>query len=213
MWQSGLIAVYWFIVIIRQIISFIWTASTAAFNPYGLIRNLNNFFFLQHLSYLNCRKGLAWHVLWTGICTLCLHFFSIVVKQKHEALSFILSIIVVFFPDFFRENKHKGLFIRERSITGQKGRISVDRLCLLNCLRSKNTLKEGKFWECLKVIAEPKVMENLKRSWKKSWKVMEFEELKRVRTLLQQCTSASWNVHGLWFVVGGFRSNLYVFVF
>ena len=27
------------------------------------------------------------------------------------------------------------------------------------------------------------VMENLERSWKKSWKVMEFEELKRVRTL------------------------------
>ena len=25
-------------------------------------------------------------------------------------------------------------------------------------------------------------MENLKSSWKKSWKVLEFEELKRVRT-------------------------------
>ena len=31
------------------------------------------------------------------------------------------------------------------------------------------------FW---KVTAKPMVMENLKSSWKKSWKVMEFEELK-----------------------------------
>ena len=29
------------------------------------------------------------------------------------------------------------------------------------------------------------VMEKLERSWKKSWKVMEFEELKRVRALLR----------------------------
>ena len=28
-------------------------------------------------------------------------------------------------------------------------------------------------------------MENLKKSWKYSWKVMEFEEVKRVRTLLK----------------------------
>ena len=42
---------------------------------------------------------------------------------------------------------------------------------------SKNILKQGKF---LKLTAEPKVLETLKRSWKKSWKVMEFEELKRV---------------------------------
>ena len=28
-----------------------------------------------------------------------------------------------------------------------------------------------------------KVLENLKRSWKKSWKVIEFEELKRVQNL------------------------------
>ena len=54
-------------------------------------------------------------------------------------------------------------------------------LCLLNCLRSKNTLKQGKFWKFSKVTAKPKVMENLKRAWK--WKVMEFEELKRERTL------------------------------
>ena len=43
-------------------------------------------------------------------------------------------------------------------------------LCLLNCLRSKNTLKLGKF---SKVTAKPKVM----------GKVMEFEEFKRVRSL------------------------------
>ena len=43
-------------------------------------------------------------------------------------------------------------------------------LCLLNCLRSKNTLKLGKF---SKVTAKPKVVE----------KVIEFKELKRVRSL------------------------------
>ena len=47
----------------------------------------------------------------------------------------------------------------------------------LQSLCQKNTLKQGKF---LKLTAKPKVVENLKRSWKKSWKVMEFEELKRV---------------------------------
>ena len=30
-------------------------------------------------------------------------------------------------------------------------------------------------------------MENLKKSWKYSWKVMEFEEVKRVRTLRAPC--------------------------
>jgi len=35
---------------------------------------------------------------------------------------------------------------------------------LLNCLRSKNTLKRGWFWKFSKVTAKPKVMENLKRS-------------------------------------------------
>ena len=34
-----------------------------------------------------------------------------------------------------------------------------------------------------KVTAKPKVMENLKSSWKKSLKVMESEDVKRVRTL------------------------------
>ena len=55
-------------------------------------------------------------------------------------------------------------------------------LCLLNCLRSTNALKQEKF-EFLKLTAEPKVLENLKRSWKKAWKVMEFEALKRAQTL------------------------------
>ena len=49
-------------------------------------------------------------------------------------------------------------------------RILVDtRVCLLNCLRSKNTPKLGKLWKFLKVTTKPKVMENLKRSWKTSW--------------------------------------------
>ena len=35
----------------------------------------------------------------------------------------------------------------------------------------------------MKVTTQLKALQNLKRSRKKSWKVMEFEELKRVRTL------------------------------
>ena len=35
-------------------------------------------------------------------------------------------------------------------------------------LRSKNTLKLGKFCKVLKVTAKPKVIENLMKSWKKS---------------------------------------------
>ena len=50
-------------------------------------------------------------------------------------------------------------------------------MCLLNCV------KQGKFFKFLKVTAKPKVLENLKRSWEKLWKVIEFEERKRVRTL------------------------------
>ena len=46
----------------------------------------------------------------------------------------------------------------------------------LNCLRSKNTLKQGKFLKFLKMTAKPKVLDKLKRSCK----VMEFEEHKRV---------------------------------
>lgn len=52
----------------------------------------------------------------------------------------------------------------------------LQSLCLLNCLRSKNTLKQGKGFEFLKLTAEPIFLENLKRSCKKLWKVMEFEE-------------------------------------
>ena len=47
-------------------------------------------------------------------------------------------------------------------------------LCLLNCLRAKNTLKQGKFLTFLKLTAKPKVIE----------KVMKFEEPKRVQTLI-----------------------------
>ena len=63
----------------------------------------------------------------------------------------------------------------------------LQSLCLLNRVKSKkkkNTLKQvvdpllgappkyqGKF---SKVIDKPKVMVNLKRSWKNSWKVVEF---------------------------------------
>ena len=48
----------------------------------------------------------------------------------------------------------------------------------------KYTLKQGKFLEIFNVAAKPMVMENLERSWKKSWKVKEFQELKRVQTLM-----------------------------
>ena len=52
-------------------------------------------------------------------------------------------------------------------------------LCLLNCLTSKHALKQGKVFEFLKLTAEPMLLEN----WKRPCKVMEFEKLKRVRTL------------------------------
>ena len=42
-------------------------------------------------------------------------------------------------------------------------------LCLLNSLRSKNMLKQGKCLKFLKLTTKPKVLEKLKRSWKKSW--------------------------------------------
>ena len=48
----------------------------------------------------------------------------------------------------------------------------------------KYTLKHGKFFEIFNVAAKPMVMENLERSWRKSWKVKEFQELKRVQTLM-----------------------------
>ena len=47
----------------------------------------------------------------------------------------------------------------------------------------KKCSKTSKGFVFLKLTAKPKVLESLKRSWKKSWKVMEFKELKRVRTL------------------------------
>ena len=47
----------------------------------------------------------------------------------------------------------------------------------------KQYSKTSKGFEFLKLTAKHKVLQNLKRSWKKSLKVVEFEELKRVRTL------------------------------
>ena len=44
----------------------------------------------------------------------------------------------------------------------------------------KKYSKARKVLKFVKVTAKPMVLENLKKSWKKSWKVMEFEELKRV---------------------------------
>ena len=35
-------------------------------------------------------------------------------------------------------------------------------------------------------MAKPRVLENLKRSWERSWKVMKFEELKGVRSLIDK---------------------------
>ena len=35
-------------------------------------------------------------------------------------------------------------------------------------------LKQGKFCKFLKMTAKPRVMENLKRSWKRALKVMEY---------------------------------------
>ena len=73
----------------------------------------------------------------------------------------------------------------EKSINSANGTYSGGHqsLCLLNYLRSKNTLKQGTFLIFFKLTAKPRVLENLKRSWKKPWKVMEFAELKRVQTL------------------------------
>ena len=57
----------------------------------------------------------------------------------------------------------------------------------MNCLRPQNAPEQVKALNSvLKLTAKPKVLENLKRSWKKSWEVIEFEELKRVRTLLNE---------------------------
>ena len=49
-------------------------------------------------------------------------------------------------------------------------------------------LKPGKVLKFSKVTTEPKVMEILKKSWKKPWKVMEFEELKKVQRNPDSCT-------------------------
>ena len=63
-------------------------------------------------------------------------------------------------------------------------------------LRSKTTLKQGKFLKFLKVTAKPKVLENLKRSWKKSWNLKSSKEcepcwcLKRIKRRPRWCLKA-----------------------
>ena len=47
----------------------------------------------------------------------------------------------------------------------------------------KEYSKTKRVFEFLKLTKLSKVLENLQRSWKNSWKVMEFEELNRTRTL------------------------------
>ena len=42
--------------------------------------------------------------------------------------------------------------------------------------KAQNTLKQGKFLKFLKVTAKPKVLEILKRSWKKSWTLKSSKE-------------------------------------
>ena len=74
--------------------------------------------------------------------------------------------------------------IKRINYSAQTAHIVVDtRVVSVELLKSKNTPRLEKLWKFLKVTTKPKVMEYLKRSWKKSWKVMEFEELKRVWTL------------------------------
>ena len=69
----------------------------------------------------------------------------------------------------------------EKSINSANGTYSGGHqsLCLLNCLRSKNTLKQGTFLIFFKLTAKPRVLENLKRSWKKSWHLESSKECKR----------------------------------
>ena len=45
-------------------------------------------------------------------------------------------------------------------------------------LKSKNTPGLEKLWKFLKVTTKPKVMENLNRSWKKSWNLKRLKEYK-----------------------------------
>ena len=59
----------------------------------------------------------------------------------------------------------------------------------------KKCSKTSKGFELLKLTAKPKVLKNSKKSWKKSWKVMEFEELKRVRTLSCKNDHFDWKIY------------------
>ena len=53
--------------------------------------------------------------------------------------------------------------------------LSVELFKVKKCSKTSKS-----HFEFLKVTAKPKVLENLKRSWKKSWEVTEFEELEKV---------------------------------
>ena len=60
-------------------------------------------------------------------------------------------------------------------------------LCLLNCLRSKKTLKQGKVFEFWKLTVELRVLETLKRSCKKSWNLKSSKEHKPCYPNLMAC--------------------------
>ena len=81
----------------------------------------------------------------------------------------------------------------EKSINSANGTYSGGHqsLCLLNYLRSKNTLKQGTFLILFKLTAKPRVLENLKRSWKKPWKVYLF-----IYLFIYYLFKDSYNVQG-----------------
>ena len=58
----------------------------------------------------------------------------------------------------------------------------------------KKCSKTSKGFVFLKLTAKPKVLESMERSWKKSQKVMEFEELERVQTLFYHTTKTETNI-------------------
>ena len=66
---------------------------------------------------------------------------------------------------------------------------SHGKLCLLKStkeikfLREENSTNIPKMKDDFQENGKIQVMENLEKSWKRSWKVMEFQKLKRVRTL------------------------------
>ena len=59
------------------------------------------------------------------------------------------------------------------------------------------------FLKFLRLTAKLKVLENVKRSWERSWKVMKFEELKGVRSLIDK-----WSKHLTHFPYDYFKRKL-----